>query len=375
MDRKHDSSRDPSNGYRVEPASSRWCNPAQTMLVRLSVAIAALAAIGAASASSAAWPKPLRGVPLVGKTDLRLLVSADPPFVLDVDTGTTTPIQGIDVHDQPVLSVHAVGQDAIAWVDHRTAADSEVYVIRRGTTSATRIATAPGARVAPSADGGAVWLKTYADARDCMLREVALNGTVRRKPSPLPCSVELRDAGGTAVLVDGRAVIDPATRAPVLRTRGDEFLWALAGGYAISGDEAHCSLVLTNLHDGARARLRVRTSISCSSDAPAVRPDGAKVTVAFGNPALGYTGSQALDLWLLTPSTRRLRHLPDMPAIVALKFTSMAWTGDGRLVLLAETERRDIVAVWRPGQKRIHVRRVRIPKRDSGSDAFVVWDG
>jgi hypothetical protein len=67
-----------------------------------------------------------------------------------------------------------------------------------------------------------------------------------------------------------------------------------------------------------------------------------------------------------------------MPADVALKFTSMAWTGDGRLVIVAHTPTRGgaahaVVAVWRPGQNRLAVRSVQIPARDSGSDAFVAW--
>jgi hypothetical protein len=62
-----------------------------------------------------------------------------------------------------------------------------------------------------------------------------------------------------------------------------------------------------------------------------------------------------------------------MPAVVALKFTSMSWTTAGRLVILARTAGREVVGVWRPGQKRIAVRRLSLPARNSGSDSFVVW--
>ena len=79
------------------------------------------------------------------------------------------------------------------------------------------------------------------------------------------------------------------------------------------------------------------------------------------------------DVWLLDPKTRRFTHVPGMPAAVALKFTSMAWTGDGRLVLLAETANHDVVAVWRPGEKRVALRSVELPTRLSGSDSFVAW--
>jgi hypothetical protein len=58
-----------------------------------------------------------------------------------------------------------------------------------------------------------------------------------------------------------------------------------------------------------------------------------------------------------------------MPAFVALKFTSMAWTGDGRLVLLGERDGKGFVGVWRPGRRRLALKSVHLPER-AGSDAF-----
>lgn len=68
------------------------------------------------------------------------------------------------------------------------------------------------------------------------------------------------------------------------------------------------------------------------------------------------------------------RPVTGLPSDVALKFTSMNWTGDGRLVFLAQTaDLGNVVAVWRPGQPLIAVRQVELPKRSGGSDSFVVW--
>jgi hypothetical protein len=61
-----------------------------------------------------------------------------------------------------------------------------------------------------------------------------------------------------------------------------------------------------------------------------------------------------------------------MPAEVELKFTSMCWTRDGRLVILAETAGANVVAVWRPSDARIATRAVHLPLRKSGRDSFVV---
>jgi len=46
-------------------------------------------------------------------------------------------------------------------------------------------------------------------------------------------------------------------------------------------------------------------------------------------------------------------------------------------VMLAQTDgpsgNRDLLAVWKPGQRHIALRPVRLPARNSGSDAFVIW--
>jgi hypothetical protein len=49
----------------------------------------------------------------------------------------------------------------------------------------------------------------------------------------------------------------------------------------------------------------------------------------------------------------------------------MAWTADGRLLLLGGFDRRDALAVWRPGQDRLAFRRLRLPTDRAGSDSFV----
>jgi hypothetical protein len=75
-----------------------------------------------------------------------------------------------------------------------------------------------------------------------------------------------------------------------------------------------------------------------------------------------------MDVWLLDTQTARLTQLPGMPVIVPLKATSIAWSTDGRLVLLSD----DVVAVWRPGEPQLSVRRITLPQRDGGSDSFAV---
>ena len=48
----------------------------------------------------------------------------------------------------------------------------------------------------------------------------------------------------------------------------------------------------------------------------------------------------------MNATTRRWRQLPDLATNVVLKFTSMNWTGDGRLGFLAQIpDLGDVVAV------------------------------
>ena len=93
------------------------------------------------------------------------------------------------------------------------------------------------------------------------------------------------------------------------------------------------------------------------------------VAVGFATPI----GRQFWDVWVLNTETATLTELPDMPAFVAVKRANMTWTRDGRLVLLAESAGKDVVAVWQPGQKRLKVKTVRLPGRhNAGSDAFAI---
>jgi hypothetical protein len=94
--------------------------------------------------------------------------------------------------------------------------------------------------------------------------------------------------------------------------------------------------------------------------------------VEFSDPAWDGGPEQLMDMWLLDLRTGRWRQLPGMPVLAALKVTSMAWTDDGRLLLLGSFDRvGDALAVWRPGQDRLAVRQLRLPADRAGSDSFV----
>lgn len=345
---------------------------------------AAAGRIGARSAPArapSAVPGPLHGVPLVGSTGLRLLVSADPPFLLKVDTGAIRPVTGLNTKGNPVLSVLAVGRDAVLWLDRRTRSGgipprAEIYVVRHGTTNASRIAA--GWEVAPADGGQAIWLLSFQDAHDCTLSKIGLDGRTRQRARSIRCSTQLIDTGSGAVLVHGRTVVDPATGRTLLSGGS---LWAIADGRALTSTGLGPPLTLIDLRTGTRWRLpwpsRIRGTDQSGTDQAVVQPGGRLIALDFADPAYALTGTQVTDVWLLDPATRHFWHLPDMPAAVHLKFTSMAWASGGRLVMLAQTDGptgdRNLVAVWKPGQRQLAVRPVRLPARTSGSDTFVVW--
>src|SRR6266498_1514032 len=64
-------------------------------------------------------------------------------------------------------------------------------------------------------------------------------------------------------------------------------------------------------------------------------------------------GGQAMDVWILDTQTGELAQVPGMPAVVDLKFTSMEWTRDGRLVFPVQWNGKSLVAVWRPGDAKL----------------------
>jgi hypothetical protein len=338
--------------------------------VRRLAFLAVVTALALAGFGSAApGPRPLRGVPLHGATGLRLLVAANPPYVLDVDNGRKTPVTDLRPSPHAVLWVRPAGRDALVVLDRlqpgRKLPTQEIYVVRHGTTTAKLLGTGWG--VAPSADGQAVWISAYVNARHCKLREVSLGGRHRRAGRPFPCG--WLDEGGSLGLILHRRtryeLVDPSSLRTLLHAPK---ILAVAGRRVLTEDKAK-GLRLIDMATGKRSRLSWPSSIG-GTDGAAVDASGKLLALGFANPA--YYGTQVTDVWLLDAETGGFRHLPDMPAVVSLKFTSWAWTSGSRLVFLAETEGATVVGVWKPGDQRIAVRRVKLPERNSGSDSFVL---
>jgi hypothetical protein len=296
------------------------------------------------------------------ETGLRLLVPADPPFVLDVDSGAVTRVRGVPVFTRGIVTVLSVGGHAgVVVADGGAAAD--LYAV--GAESRRAIPLGTGTHAWPAAGGGSVWVQSRASGSGCRLRQVGLDGRLRRAQRRFPCATGSDPPGGSLGLVVRRTrVVDPRTGRTVLRAPAG--ILAVAGKSLVLLDAKRLSLL--DAATGAERQLGWPSTLG-HVDRPAVDPRGRYVVLAFAQPT-GPDDGQTLDLWLLDIRMARLSRLPGMPVFVALKRTSLAWTDDGRLVLLGEQGGTDVVAVWRPGDSRLRLRAVDLPAREPGSDSF-----
>jgi hypothetical protein len=339
---------------------------------------AAAPTVGGATTSTAAPIRPhrLAGVPLTGPTGLELLVSGNPPRLLNIDTGTSRTVAGVPGGHDRVTWVQPAGRDAVI-VSQAASAAGQVFRLRRDAATATPVGHATD--VVASRDGRGLWLWRQRDARHCSLREVGLNGRPRRPARRVDCDTQpVADTDlGLLVPTTGprpdeplTALVDPddsrrlASYPVVHAVAGDLVLW---GGEELDRG----SFTLSDRRTGVDQQIPRPSRVGQAGDS-LLSPDRRLLAVEFADPAWEGGPTQLMDVWLLDLRTRRWSQLPGMPVLVALKATSMAWTGDGRLLLLGSFDAvGGALAVWRPGQDRLAVRRLVLPADRAGSDSFV----
>jgi hypothetical protein len=315
-----------------------------------------------ATARSAGPLPRLTGPALAGPTHLHLVISGAPPYIYDVDANRVRPVS---------KTAGPLGD----WV--RPSGDG-AFVASGGSTqvakriqldgSVERVAT--GHSVAPAVDSPATWVLRRIAAGQCRLKLVP----GARQSVPAPCR-PLNGAGEAGVLMwteAGEELFDPVTaqvRAKALRivpVHRNVVLEEVGTETSLPDDR----LVLADLAAGTSTPFKL-PSILRELDEIVVQPHGTLIAVGFGDPA--YPGpAQAFDVWMLDTATGSFTHLPGhLPAQVDLKFSSMAWTSDDRLVLLLQGGGRTVLAVWRPGSKTLPLRPIKLPRHTGGSDTFV----
>jgi hypothetical protein len=113
------------------------------------------AAGAAASTAAAITPHRLAGMALTGPTGLELLISGNPPRLLDIDAGTSREVAGVPAGRDRVSWVQPVGRDAVI-VSEAVPAAAEVFRLRPDAATATPVGRATN--VVASRDGGGLWL-------------------------------------------------------------------------------------------------------------------------------------------------------------------------------------------------------------------------
>ena len=329
--------------------------------------------------------RPLAGVPLVGPARLRLLVASEPrPFLVDLDQDSVQPVTGLPTDGERVVSVLAVGEHAVLVSEPMCSScrppGPEVYGIWRTSTSAVRLGSAQ--QVVAARDGRAVWLLGHQTTTACTLRQIRLDGRPRRPARPVSCTTKLLGELPAGLLVASGTSEDPWQWPTSLvdhhghRTRlgfPAADLLAATGELVLTSAEPLSPLTLTNLHSRVSWRLSWPSRLRGGTHITAVHPNGRDIAVGFHG--LAAPGQAGYDLWLLNTATRRWQHLPDLPAAdIAAKATDMAWTGDGRLIVLTETATLgQVVAVWQPGQPRLTLRQLTLPTPSPGTDTLAIW--
>lgn len=314
-------------------------------------------------------PALITGTPLAADSGLNLLVASLPPFVLDVDKEATTSLPGVSPRGRKVVwTVGIGGRAAVVAVGDIADTNARLYSVTGRGTAVSYVGT--GNVVWSSSEGRAAWVQRQLAESRCTLRKVGLQGQVLRAPRAFPCARAYDPNGGAlGLVVNGTRIIDPNTGLEVLKVPLDVI--AGTGRRLVLGrwGRRETQLMLLDAATNEQRRLAWPSALPYL-DRPAVDPNGRFIALAFADPVWNGGPEQALDIWLLDTRTWRLTQLPSMPALVSLKFTSIAWTDEGRLVLLAkELGGKEIVAVWRPGQENLAIKTISLP-RGTRSQSF-----
>ncbi|MFD9947565.1 hypothetical protein ACFWYW_06830 [Nonomuraea sp. NPDC059023] len=354
--------------------------------MRVAVVLAAVAVVAGCTSSGTAAPPPtafargdrpmtpLAGEPLTG-SGLRLLVTGAHAYLLEVDSGRRTAIEGLPPGRE--YWGFSAGRTVVAAVRPGRRDPGRVYVL----DGVRARALADGVWAFASRDGRGVWVTRPAGSR-CELREFSFTGTASRPGFPVDCD-EAPFADSVLGLLANRndgtmAVLSRDSGRPLSVSRGEPG-WhvlgttrrqarALVRSLGASGSES-----LGLLDPATRRVTPVPFPATEGRAAEAVPgPDGRLLAVRFVDPA--FPGPrQYLDVWVLDIGTLRWTRLPSMPVPASIKTTSMAWTPDGRLVLTgdyvmtdkvypAEPDYASMVVDWRPGEGAVRVKRLPVAR-------------
>jgi hypothetical protein len=341
------------------------CRPCEVRIPRISDirALGGLLAVAVFATGATSHGSVLaRGASPRGPTHLRLIVPSAPPSILDVDAHTALRTSGITLGPHPTLWVAPVPLGAVAVV---IGARSERAVLIRPDGSTRKLAVA--ASLVASWNSTAVWALDRRRSGGCVLRLVP----GARSAIRAPCG-NLDSDGEAGVVIRtaaGEVLVDPRTGGVRLHVRGDNSaIVPLHGGLVLEESATPNEPTKLLLLDLGTRRRRVLgwPSQTGGLDSVVAEPRGPLVAVGFADPT---TNPQREDLLVLDTRTGRFTRVPGFPIEDDLKFSSVAWASDDRLVLTVHLGNGTRLGIYRPGHG-VSLRPLRLPAF-AGSDTFV----
>jgi hypothetical protein len=326
--------------------------------------------------------------PALRATRLRLVAAewGRPAAIVDVDTGQVTQLPQLDVPKPPSLgsmSLSLVAGDAFAAVSHQACGhcsitEDDFLIDANG--SVRRTAERHFRRLAGTTEREQVpgttseWVLRWPHRGACTLRLVPSNHPAATVPcgnlgAVLPSSVELWTHSDTRGIL-----IDPLSGSVLHRLNGATLYDLVGHGLAVEGPaQGAGSLGLVNLATGRRVRLGWPSTLHFGYQV-IPEPSGPLVAIEFADPAYPppprETSAQAADIWLLDTRTAKLAHLPGFPILEWLKLSSVTWTANRQLAIIAAGGGRTVLGLWQGGQRAVDIRA--IPRLSGYSQAVAL---
>lgn len=322
-------------------------------------------------------PARMAGQPLPGGAGLRLMLGGQRPAWLGVATGRTEPIRGLPRRDNGYQLIRvAGGWAALPFPGNGVSCGDcaprpmPVYYIADGSREASRLGAA--AFVAPAATTGAVWLVSYRagavmHATAGTAREVSVSGAALgpRRRLPRGYVIDQGTAAGLLLAPEqaGNGVVRYRLWEPGTRRVGRSFQNVIAVSRAeiawMPGCTARCAVHVLNLAGGTGHVIPLAGRSRAYGGA--FSPDGRLLALQVTT-RIGAGGRAAAShMVVAVVASGRLTAVPGttLGSGIGVDFGWQA--GSGPLVADVSLQDEWQIAVWRPGDARLHVAVTRAP--------------
>lgn len=304
----------------------------------------------------------------VGTPGPVVLLAHRPPLLLDVGVRRLRALPKVNASPDDVVWVAPAGPSgALVIVDRVAAGNAQVYRLDGAGSGVEPVAQASDA--VADRTGRTIWLLRHDHGDRCSLSRVGRDREESVSVAAVGCDERLVAADESRVVLAG----DDGGR--VLDARGGVSTPLAGAPLAMIGDRViaatHRSILVT--WPGLSGALRIPFPSRTGAPSEAFTGgSGRYMAVTAGDPAYRGGPEQQLDVWIFDLHSGHLMQLPEMPTLVSLKDTGLAWSAQDELMILTQDSEGSRLRVWRPGTRRLSDRTVAGSEPNSGSDAIVV---